>query len=159
MRITFVLPTVDYSGGTRVVASHAHRLRERGHDVTCVSVVNRGVPFKQRVKSVITGRGWPTYPSRPASHLDTVGVPHAGVREQIPELRVISFGMRSPAESLPLPAGTDFVQRPAQDRIRELYAQCDVWLCGSRSEGFGLPVLEAMACRCPVVSTKVGGPI
>jgi glycosyltransferase involved in cell wall biosynthesis len=40
-----------------------------------------------------------------------------------------------------------------------LYASCDVWLCGSYSEGFHLPPLEAMACRCPVVSTSVGGPV
>ena len=26
-------------------------------------------------------------------------------------------------------------------------------------EGFHLPPLEAMACRCPVVSTRVGGPV
>jgi glycosyltransferase involved in cell wall biosynthesis len=30
-------------------------------------------------------------------------------------------------------------------------------LCASRTEGFGLPTLEAMACRCPAVSTRVGG--
>jgi glycosyltransferase involved in cell wall biosynthesis len=40
-----------------------------------------------------------------------------------------------------------------------LYSRCDVWLCGSRSEGFHLPPIEAMACRCPVVSTRVGGPM
>src|SRR5690606_29579110 len=33
------------------------------------------------------------------------------------------------------------------------------WLCGSAREGFHLPPLEAMACRCPVVSTRVGGPM
>jgi glycosyltransferase involved in cell wall biosynthesis len=32
-------------------------------------------------------------------------------------------------------------------------------MCGSRVEGFHLPPLEAMACRCPVVSTRVGGPL
>jgi glycosyltransferase involved in cell wall biosynthesis len=35
---------------------------------------------------------------------------------------------------------------------------CDVWLCGSWVEGFGLTILEAMACRCPAVSTRAGGP-
>jgi glycosyltransferase involved in cell wall biosynthesis len=58
-----------------------------------------------------------------------------------------------------LPVDADFHYRPAQDLIPKLYARCDVWLCGSRGEGFHLPPLEAMACRCPVVSTAVGGPV
>lgn len=35
-------------------------------------------------------------------------------------------------------------------------AGCDLWLWGSRAEGFGLPILEAMACRTPVVATRAG---
>ncbi len=37
-----------------------------------------------------------------------------------------------------------------------LYASCDAWLFASRCEGFGLPILEAMACRTPVIGTPVG---
>lgn len=74
-------------------------------------------------------------------------------------LRVISFGAEQPDFRFPLPPSTEFFYRPAQDMIRQLYAQCDVWMCGSNVEGFHLPPLEAMACRCPVVSTKVGGPV
>jgi glycosyltransferase involved in cell wall biosynthesis len=33
---------------------------------------------------------------------------------------------------------------------------CDGWLMPSHSEGFALPVLEAMACRTPVISTRTG---
>jgi glycosyltransferase involved in cell wall biosynthesis len=40
--------------------------------------------------------------------------------------------------------------------IKEIYAQCDAWLFGSRTEGFGLPILEAMACRTPVIGTPTG---
>src|SRR5690606_27666030 len=48
-------------------------------------------------------------------------------------------------------------QAPTQDQIRTIYQRCDVWLCSSRQEGFCLPILESMACGCPVVSTRVGG--
>jgi glycosyltransferase involved in cell wall biosynthesis len=80
-------------------------------------------------------------------------------RQQFPDLRVVMFGAEGEQESLPLPAGAELVVRPAQDRIREIYGRCDVWLCGSLAEGFHLPPLEAMACRVPVVSTEVGGPM
>jgi glycosyltransferase involved in cell wall biosynthesis len=83
----------------------------------------------------------------------------AAAREMAPQLRVIAFGRDEPMPSLALPAGTTYVQRPAQDRIRDVYAACDVWMCASRAEGFHLPPLEAMACRTPVVSTRVGGPM
>ena len=76
----------------------------------------------------------------------------------LPELRVVSFGAERPDFRLPLPRFAQFHFCPAQDELRNLYAQCDVWLCGSNVEGFHLPPLEAMACRCPVVSTRVGGP-
>jgi glycosyltransferase involved in cell wall biosynthesis len=81
------------------------------------------------------------------------------VRQALPDLQLISFGQYSPTDSLPLPPGTRYTENPAQDTIRDLYAQCDLWLCSSRSEGFFLPALEAMACRCPVVSTRVGFPM
>lgn len=73
-----------------------------------------------------------------------------------PHLRVVSFGMSPmPAE---LQAGIEFHHLPAQSEIRHLYAACDVWLTASRSEGFNLTAMEAMACRTPVVSTRTGWP-
>ena len=77
----------------------------------------------------------------------------------IPKLRLLTFGT-APFDE-PLPDSVEHVhwQQPAQDFIRKIYGACDVWLCGSTTEGFHLPPLEAMACRCPVVSTAVGGPM
>jgi glycosyltransferase involved in cell wall biosynthesis len=80
-------------------------------------------------------------------------------RREIPEIRVVCFGAEEVNRKLPLPRDSSFHYRPAQAEIRNIYSQCDVWLCGSRREGFHLPPLEAMACRCPVVSTRVGGPV
>jgi glycosyltransferase involved in cell wall biosynthesis len=80
------------------------------------------------------------------------------VRRDLPDLQVVSFGTRQPPEEFTSRPGVTHVLLPEQDKIRDLHARCDVWMMCSRSEGFGLPVIEAMACRCPVVSTRSGGP-
>lgn len=77
-------------------------------------------------------------------------------REEIPNIRLIAFGAKKTTENLPLPKNTTYWKQPPQDQIKNIYGQCDVWLFGSRIEGFGLPILEAMACRTPVIGTPVG---
>ncbi len=71
-------------------------------------------------------------------------------------LELVAFGQHHPNEELPLPRDSRFTFRPAQKSIKDIYASCDAWLFGSRSEGFGLPILEAMACRTPVIGTPTG---
>jgi len=39
--------------------------------------------------------------------------------------------------------------------LAHLYRSAAAYLCPSRYEGFGIPVLEAMSCGCPVVSSNV----
>ena len=75
-----------------------------------------------------------------------------------PNIHVISFGTRSPRSDGPIVGNFEFHLLPKQDEIRTLYSRCDVWLTGSRSEGFNLTALEAMACRTPLVSTRTGWP-
>lgn len=77
-------------------------------------------------------------------------------RESRPDLRVVSFGSQKPPEHLPLPEGTEFHHRAPESKLKDLYGQCDAWLFGTRKEGFGLPILEAMACRTPVIGTPAG---
>jgi glycosyltransferase involved in cell wall biosynthesis len=77
-------------------------------------------------------------------------------RQHIPQLRVLAFGTDQPSIELPLPVQTEYVYRPAQDRLKDLYAGCDAWLFGSRLDSFGLPILEAMACRTPVIAVPIG---
>ncbi|MGY4827985.1 glycosyltransferase family 4 protein [Sphaerotilaceae bacterium SBD11-9] len=81
------------------------------------------------------------------------------IRRVMPELRVISFGAHIPMgmnEDFKL---IEFQHMPSPQRLRAAYAGCDAWLCASTSEGFGLPAIEAMGCRTPVVSTRVGWPL
>jgi glycosyltransferase involved in cell wall biosynthesis len=75
-------------------------------------------------------------------------------RTHLPGLRARAFGAHDPAGALP--GWIDFEFRPTQARIPQIYAACDAWLFPSRSEGFGLPILEAMACGTPVLATDAG---
>ena len=78
------------------------------------------------------------------------------VRRHIPGLQVLAFGADEVSPSVPLPEGTEYHHRPAQDALAGLYAHCDVWLFATRVDSFGLPLLEAMACRTPVVGLPIG---
>ncbi len=96
------------------------------------------------------------YSPSPAKGWDVGLDAFASVARRIPGLKLKAFGTSMPAT--PLPPGTEFLLMPPQEQIRDTYAACDVWLCSSRSEGYHMPPIEAMGCRCPPVATKVGGP-
>jgi len=292
MRIVFVLPTVGMSGGIRVVAIYADALSRMGHRVFIVSPPPRKPSYIRRLKSFLTGKGWPKYHRSIPSHIDrykldhhvldrwrpivdsdipdadvviatwwetaewvnnlsrskgakaylvqghevfehlpiervkaTYAMPlhrivistwlqnilsrdygdkftdivqngvdhtlfHAPVRGKqnrptvgflysdakvkgvdvtlavlkrlrvnFPNMRILSFGSVSPVNSADWDSSIEFELSPDQNRLRTIYAQCDVWMTSSRSEGFNLTAMEAMACRTPVVSTKTGWPV
>jgi glycosyltransferase involved in cell wall biosynthesis len=56
------------------------------------------------------------------------------------------------AENSDLPVR--FVLSPAPEELQALYSLATVLLFPSHEEGFGWPILEAMACGCPVVTTS-----
>ena len=289
MRITFLSPVPNLSGGIRAIAAHADGLARLGHDVTIVAVGPKPVPLRRKVKSVILGRGWPDpggvrpshfdagsaarivrlshggpivarevpdadvviaswwetaewmhalppakgtkvyfvqhdetiFDGQPAARVDatyrwpmakicvarwladlmasrygeadvpvvpcgidhgtfaapprgkqarpTVGFMYSSTRfkatevavaaierarAEVPDLRVVAFGEKT--TGVTLPRYVEYEVRPPQARIAEIYASADAWLFSSRCEGFGLPILEAMACRTPVIGTAAG---
>ena len=77
-------------------------------------------------------------------------------RQQIPELKVVAFGADKPSNEVPLPKDTEFHYQPEQAYLQKIYSACDAWLFGSRLDSFGLPILEAMACRTPVIAVPIG---
>jgi glycosyltransferase involved in cell wall biosynthesis len=99
------------------------------------------------------------YSTRPFKGLDLALKTIEKAKAAVGEIRVLGFGQDPISEELPLPPGSQYTRDPAQNIIKDIYAACDVWLCASKTEGFHLPPLEAMACRCPVVSSSVGGPM
>ena len=288
LRITFVLPTLDMTGGGRVAALYADRLTQRGHRVCVVATREPGPSVRDVLRSLIKHREWPWAKSAGPSHFDglaceirrlnhvgpvtnrdvpdadvvvatwwetaewvaglsrqkgakvhfvqdyetwggpleridasyrlplakiviaewlrdlliqrfgqstlalvansvdtrqffadprgkqavpTVGLTYTSYRRKgtdisiaayekaakaIPGLRLRTCGNGPPSPDLPLPAGAEFTLKARDGVLRGLYAGCDAWLFGTRSEGFGLPILEAMACRTPVIGTPAG---
>ncbi len=96
------------------------------------------------------------YTSDPSKGLDVSLAAIQLVQKAYPDLQVVAFGEYPVQNAMPLPAGATYFRRPPQDQLREIYAQCDVFIAGSYTEGFGLPILEALSCRCPVVATRTG---
>jgi glycosyltransferase involved in cell wall biosynthesis len=78
---------------------------------------------------------------------------YARLAERRPGLRLLACGTVKPAD---WPARFPFLLHPNDATLRLLYSSAAVFLYPSRYEGFGLPPLEAMACGCPVVVTRVG---
>ena len=56
-----------------------------------------------------------------------------------------------------LPFNTRNFSYVSSDRLRTILSSADVFLYPSRHEGLPLFILEAMACKCPIVTTHVVG--
>lgn len=110
-------------------------------------------PPRGRRKTPTLGTVYSRVPVKTSS---VAGEAYQIIKRQIPEAKLISFGIWPPASDMPMPAEMQFTLRPDAAKIRELYGSADVWLWSSKTEGFGLPILEAMACRTPVAATPAG---
>jgi len=86
----------------------------------------------------------------------------AALRPEWPELRLVVAGKRYPgaddlaehARALGVDGALREVGAVDDDHLRALYGRAECLLFPSRFEGFGLPVLEAMACGLPVVASN-----
>jgi glycosyltransferase involved in cell wall biosynthesis len=143
-----------------VVARWLSRIMETEYGDPSASVVHNSVDHAQFHAEPRAKRPHPTVGFL-FSDVEVKGVDVAiraieMLRERIPDLKVLSFGTaKPPAEVTKF---VDFSFDPPQTALRDIYVGCDVWVAASRSEGFNLTAMEAMACRTPVVSTKTGWP-
>lgn len=77
VKVTFLVPNANLSGGCRIIAEHARMLHERGHEVTVVCGRRQQPGVVGRLKALAKGRPIRMTPDGP-SHLD--GVPFDVVR-------------------------------------------------------------------------------
>jgi glycosyltransferase involved in cell wall biosynthesis len=86
----------------------------------------------------------------------------AGGRSDI-ELTVVGGGperatLERRARQLGLGARVVFAGPLASDALLERLRAADAFVSASRREGFGVAIVEALACGVPVVATRSGGP-
>jgi glycosyltransferase involved in cell wall biosynthesis len=79
--------------------------------------------------------------------------------------RLVLAGARAPTQEFWRRAGLlgvkdliEFVRFPDEAELIKIYQNAICLLISSDEEGFCIPVIEAMACGVPVVSTSCGGP-
>ncbi len=140
-----------------VVASYLERMIEEISGQKITAVIPNGVDTNEY------------YPSVPEDHRDGVGTIFSNSYPKDPEttlkvLKKLREKCRKTPQRVfgawPRPKGISYWiynRLPSLEKARDIYSQSLVWTVCSRSEGFGIPVLEAMACGCAVVATDCGG--
>ena len=76
------------------------------------------------------------------------------LKERYPQLRLVMFGVRKTATAR---FADEYHFKPPQEKLREIYSSCDIYLCPSWDEGSGLPSMEAMLCGAALVTCDNGG--
>ena len=97
------------------------------------------------------------YPARPWPHKNHTRLfeAYASLRPTRPQLRLVLTG--DGLDRLePLPEGVENLGSVPAEHLASLYRRAACLVYPSLYEGFGLPVLEAMACGCPVAASNAG---
>ncbi len=142
-----------------VVSDYLYQILTKKYGEKNISIVPNGVDintfnFPEHNKPAINRFGF-IYSPKHCKGSDIAIQALQNARQFDKSLEIIAFGDQTP-KSNELPDGTKYMYRPNNEQIKNIYGSCTAWIVSSRNEGFGLPILEAMACRTPVIATKTG---
>ena len=155
VRATYVYPVIRIA-----VSRWLTELLRNEYEQQHVSWVPNSVDLELFNAPPRSKRSQPTvgllYTRAPRKECSTALKAYQIAKKSVPDLRLLSFGAERPDGDPNWPDDARFEYAPSRSRIPEIYASCDAWLFSSWSEGFGLPLLEAMACRTPVIATPGG---
>lgn len=94
------------------------------------------------------------YGEHPAkAPIDTLAI-LSGLRRVLHDVPQYVFGTSPCPDSLSV---IHYQRLPSVAEARAHYCRAKVWFIASHSEGFSMPILEAMSCGCAVVSTDTYG--
>lgn len=151
---TFHLPLRKFA-----VSGYVRDMVQKNHGIDGIGILPNSVnlslfdaPPRQRNATLRVGF---LYASLLHKNLPLALASLRAARTVLPDLEALSFG-GPPVPEHPLPDWVRYHRNPPQTELAQLYAACDLWLFTSHQEGFGLPILEAMACRTPVLATRAG---
>ncbi len=96
----------------------------------------------------------------PRKRLDLLLRIFAAVLREIPNLRLIRVGGLTPdlqrlAEELEITSALLIVPFLEREMLAAMYRRAALLVHTAEAEGFGLPLIEALACGCPVVATDL----
>lgn len=143
-----------------VVASWLDRLMREQFGQTTIATVTNGVdlvkfsPTDRQADQTATRTVLMQYNSLPWKGLADGFRAWDIVRQCCPQTRLVLFGL---SRGKDVPADAEFHRDPSAQELRRLYGASDVFVSTSWMEGCQLTPMEAMACRCAVVATNVGG--
>lgn len=75
------------------------------------------------------------------------------VKKKYPNVKVKAFGIMAGDD---IPDYIEFYENPSREELKQIYIDSDIYVFPSRNEGWGLTVIEAMACKCAVAGTNTG---
>jgi glycosyltransferase involved in cell wall biosynthesis len=96
--------------------------------------------------------------------LDVLLRAFALIHDREPSLKLMLVGdgplrgqLEDLASTLRIANKVEFLGRQGRTQVADLLHSCELFVLPSRSEPFGIAIIEAMACKKPVVATSVGG--